>query len=278
MSIKSSLQLKARDIFFRKVQVSAGEIRATFLHPLVFAFILISTSAFVAFDAAKLWVHMALWQATIIWLLAISLQIGLYVGLTLAWSWGQAHLRLPVIFLPILGLTAYAINYPLTVLHVGLQTGRDFSEVMVPAVLVSGIFFSLIFEAIYFTFVFPLVHQSFAGKNPAKIREINIAGESFRIDHILTLKGQEHFVLVTTEDGDHRLRARLSDIVSQTHKNDGILAHRSHWISRHAIAGLERENGADIILTHTGERLPVARPRQGEVRGWIEKHAASTMH
>ena len=272
--MKSGLELQARDIFFRKVQVSSAEIRASVLHPLVLTFILIATSAFVAFDAAQLWVHMALWQASMVWLLAIGVQLGLFVIFTLAWAWGQAHLRLPTIFLPILGLSAYAINYPLTVLHVGLQSGRDFSEVMVPAVLVSGIFFSLIFEAIYFAFVFPLVHQSFADKNPAKTREISIAGEIFRVDQILTLKGQEHFVLVTTQDGDHRLRARLGDIVSQTHEHEGILAHRSHWISCHAIAGLEHENGGDIILTHAGERLPVARPRQGEVRGWIEQHAS----
>ncbi len=273
MNIEDCLELRARDIFFRKLQITDCEMRAVISHPHVYVFLALATAVFVAFDAANLWSRMAVWQVALIWLVTLSLQVILFHSFTMLWIWGQNRLSLPVIFLPLLNLTAYSVTYPVTVLHIGMHTGRTFSEVMLPSVLVSGIFFCLIFEALFFAFVNPLLRQSIAARSAGGARSISIAGEQFLINDILTLRSQEHYVLVTTEDGDHRLRARLGDLVSQTREDEGVLAHRSHWISRQAIAGLTRKNGADVILTHSGEHLPVARPRQDEVRGWIEKHA-----
>lgn len=272
MNKQNCLELQARDIFLREVRITTCEIRAIMLQPLALLFITLVAAAFVAFDAAHLWARMAIWQVAIVWIVAVPLQVILYTGLAAGWAWLQSRLKLPVIYLPILGLLAYAINYPLAVLHVAAQSGRSFSEVMAPNVMISGIIFSLIFEALYFAFVFPMLRNVAGLASPPQAREILVGSERFAIDQLITLRGQEHYVLITTPQGSHRLRARLSDLVSQTNPEDGILAHRSHWISRGAIAGLITNNDNDLIVMNCGEHLPVARPRRTEVRGWIKQH------
>ena len=132
---------------------------------------------------------------------------------------------------------------------------------------------------LYFAFVDPLIRGSITARrtnsksSAVQTRSISVAGEQFLVDSILTLRGQEHYVLITTEEGEHLLRARLGDLVSQTREDDGVLAHRSYWVGRQAIARLEVMSGSDVILTHSGEQLPVARPRKNEVRGWMAQHA-----
>ncbi|APZ54289.1 DNA-binding protein, LytTr [Salipiger abyssi] len=68
------------------------------------------------------------------------------------------------------------------------------------------------------------------------------------------------------------MRARLSDIVAQTRPDDGIQPHRSWWVARGTVAGLDRESGKPVLRLTDGDAVPVARGRLPEVRDWIDTH------
>ncbi len=272
-------ELTARDIFFRKLVVSTRDMQAIMSHPRLYVFLALVICVFVAFDAIYLRSRMEIWQVILTWTVSISLHILLFHIFLSIWTYGQRRFSLPVLYLPVSNLTAFSVSYFITVFQIGLHTDRLFSEVSVPGFIFSGIVFCLIFEAVYFAFVDPLIRGSITARrtnsksSAVQTRSISVAGEQFLVDSILTLRGQEHYVLITTEEGEHLLRARLGDLVSQTREDDGVLAHRSYWVGRQAIARLEVMSGSDVILTHSGEQLPVARPRKNEVRGWMAQHA-----
>ncbi len=274
--------LRGRDIFFRPIEIDSCEIRRIALHPLTLLFIVLLTAAFVALDAGLFKAHMTLITSAFVWFIAVSQQLLTYSALSVLWAKAQDKLRAPVIFLPLIGGVAFLITYGTTVLHVSWQTDRPLADVVVISVFFNAFLFNMVFEALYYAFVLPQTRRvigdedarapnAAAAPRPT-LRDICIAGKRFEIDQILTLRGQEHYVIVTTPDGIHRLRARLGDLVSQTSESDGVLAHRSYWVARQAITGLKSENGLDVILTQTGEDFPVARPRTDSVRAWVSRH------
>ena len=211
------------------------------------------------------------WQALIIWCLAVGIQITGYTGLSLCWAFLQEKRAVPRVFLPLIGMTSFFITYAVASLLVSWTTQRGLDEIFSSRVLLTGFVFAMIGEAIYFAFVLPQMLRDIQEENIE--RTISIAGQTFDLENVQTLRGQEHFVLIQTKEGTTRLRGRLSDLVQQTDESDGVLAHRSYWIARKAISRLETESGCDSILTEHGERLKVAQPRRAEVRAWVQHHA-----
>ncbi|WP_135506309.1 LytTR family DNA-binding domain-containing protein [Roseovarius aestuariivivens] len=77
---------------------------------------------------------------------------------------------------------------------------------------------------------------------------------------VLRLSAQDHHVEVATADGVQMLRMRLADAIDEMEPVEGYCTHRSHWVTRAAIAGIDRENAQKtwIVLTN-GDRVPVSR-------------------
>ena len=77
---------------------------------------------------------------------------------------------------------------------------------------------------------------------------------------VLRLSARGHFVNVVTETGEEALRLRLADAINETDPIDGVQPHRSHWVARAAISGVERDGKQRIFLTlRNGDRVPVSR-------------------
>lgn len=265
-------EVQSRDIFLRVHTMTSCEILAAVRQPMVLFFAGLLVLTLVIFDTASLQTYMAWWQATLIWVTAVTVHIILYVAIALAWAWLRLRAPLPRMFLPLCGMSAYLSTYLLTGMLVQWRTGHDWTEILTFKVMLTGYTFALIGEAIYFAFVLPQLLLKLRGPvTPA--RSIGVAGQRFDLDEILTLRGQEHYVLVQTPDQTHKLRGRLSDLVSQTQEADGVLAHRSYWVSSQAISRLEYADGWDALVTVDGERLRVAQPRRGAVRSWVAQYA-----
>ncbi|GEM_PF-3837148 len=273
-------KLKARDVFVRPLALTTGEILGTLFHPRLLLFLGLVVVTLTLADPGRLLPVMPTWKAVLVWLGAVGIQTIGYAGLALVWARAQDRLGAPVIFLPLIGLVAYTITYATTVLHIHLQTGRPFQVILLPSMALVGYLVALVFETLYFAFVLPVLlrdireHQADREPEPqaGQNRHICIAGMKLPLDDIQTLRSQEHFVLISTPEGQQSIRARLGDLVPQTSEADGVLAHRSYWVARHAISHLDRENGSDVIVTHAGERLKVAQTRQEEVRQWLDRH------
>lgn len=76
---------------------------------------------------------------------------------------------------------------------------------------------------------------------------------------VLRLTSEDHFVDVVTPDGAHRLRMRLADAIDEMEPVEGISTHRSHWVARAAIDGVERDGSRVLLRLSNGDLVPVSR-------------------
>jgi len=89
---------------------------------------------------------------------------------------------------------------------------------------------------------------------------------------LLHLRMQDHYVEVHTTAGSEMLLLRFRDALSEVEGVNGLQVHRSHWVARNAVAGVERRGGGRIALRLVnGSRVPVSRSFAPLLRsrGWI---------
>ncbi|MCY4221186.1 MAG: LytTR family DNA-binding domain-containing protein [Thiotrichales bacterium] len=89
---------------------------------------------------------------------------------------------------------------------------------------------------------------------------------------LLHLRMQDHYVEVHTAAGSEMLLLRFRDALSEVEGVNGLQVHRSHWVARNAVAGVERRSGGRIALRLVnGSRVPVSRSFAPLLRsrGWI---------
>ncbi|WP_439532230.1 LytTR family DNA-binding domain-containing protein [Polymorphobacter sp.] len=84
---------------------------------------------------------------------------------------------------------------------------------------------------------------------------------------IICLKAQEHYTEVVTRGGSALVYMRFSDAMGVVASGiDGVQVHRSYWVAYAAIEGFERADGRIQMRLANGERLPVSRTYQNQVR------------
>ena len=89
---------------------------------------------------------------------------------------------------------------------------------------------------------------------------------------LIRLEVQDHYVMVSTTNGNELLLMRLGDAIRETEPVDGLQVHRSHWVARDGVADVIREpgkNGRTVLRTTDGAEIPVSRGNLAEVRGWV---------
>lgn len=77
---------------------------------------------------------------------------------------------------------------------------------------------------------------------------------------------QDHYVEVHTDRGSELVLMRMSDAIAETEGVDGLRIHRSHWVARAAVEGVERRGGKLILRLRGGTQLPVSRSYSEAVR------------
>ena len=89
---------------------------------------------------------------------------------------------------------------------------------------------------------------------------------------LLHLRMQDHYVEVHTAAGSEMLLLRFRDALREVEGIDGLRVHRSHWVARAAVAGVERAGGGRLTLRLVnGARVPVSRSFAPALKaqGWI---------
>ena len=89
---------------------------------------------------------------------------------------------------------------------------------------------------------------------------------------LLHLHMQDHYVEVNTAAGSELLLLRFRDALREVEDVNGLQVHRSHWVARDAVAGVERRGGGRVILRLVnGTKVPVSRSFAPVLksRGWI---------
>ncbi|MFY0596384.1 MAG: LytTR family transcriptional regulator [Cognatishimia sp.] len=82
---------------------------------------------------------------------------------------------------------------------------------------------------------------------------------------VLRLSANDHFVHVLTPSGEHSIRMRLRDAISEMDGVAGTLVHRSHWVAQKAMLRVIKEQGKVFLLLTNGDRVPVSRNYRAEV-------------
>ncbi|WP_299351706.1 LytTR family DNA-binding domain-containing protein [uncultured Shimia sp.] len=93
------------------------------------------------------------------------------------------------------------------------------------------------------------------GSKPRLLRRVPEAQD----DVILHLSVQDHFVEITTSSGTHSLRMRFKEALEELDNVAGFRVHRSHWVAKESIAGIERDQSRHFLLLRNGMRIPVSR-------------------
>ena len=89
--------------------------------------------------------------------------------------------------------------------------------------------------------------------------------------NLLHLHMQDHYVEVHTNEGSDLLLLRFRDALRELDGLDGAQVHRSHWVARAAVAGVERRSGRIALRLVNGNRVPVSRSFAPALRdrGWL---------
>lgn len=266
------------DAFGRRLDADVDEILDTLRDPLTLIFHLLAITTFVVLDALSLRAAYGLAATIGIWGIAVPAHTLFFNALNILTAHLQFRFGLGRVYLPVLGLIAYIGTGASFTALLALFGQQSFAAAFDPTLLALGYPLALVFELFYFAFVIPLRDTTLALQQTDE-RSLLVAGQPVPIADLVLIRSQEHHVQIVKKTAVTRIRARLGDLVDQTAPEDGVLAHRSYWVARSAIVAHAREADRCTSLTlHDGRQLPVARPRQCEVRAWLEAHLPEVAH
>ena len=101
---------------------------------------------------------------------------------------------------------------------------------------------------------------------------ITLAGERIDLRKLETIRAEEHYIRVTTSEGERMLRHRIKDAVALIPDAYGLQVHRSLWI---AFPTVERcapsPDGKLLIVLRDGSEIGVPRARRRAVEARLKE-------
>ena len=84
------------------------------------------------------------------------------------------------------------------------------------------------------------------------------------------MRMEDHYLRVTTDEGDGLTLHRMSDAKRDLAETDGLQVHKSWWVSAAAIDEIRQENRKRLIKTKDGTVIPVGRSFEHKLKeaGW----------
>lgn len=77
-------------------------------------------------------------------------------------------------------------------------------------------------------------------------------------DDIVSMSMQDHYVEVTTTEGNHLCLLRMSDAIAELEGLPGQRVHRSHWVASRHMRSLSKQNTRKSVVLSDGRDLPVS--------------------
>lgn len=92
-----------------------------------------------------------------------------------------------------------------------------------------------------------------------------------RQGRLRALCAEGHYVRAWTDLGSDLVLFRLKDAIGELRGLEGMQVHRSWWVARDAVQGVQRDNGRLWLLLEGDVRVPVSRPNVSRLRdaGWV---------
>jgi len=82
---------------------------------------------------------------------------------------------------------------------------------------------------------------------------------------VLRLSSSDHYVHVVTDRGAEPLLMRFADAIAELDGVDGLRVHRSHWVARAAVTGVQSDRGRMFLEICDGTKVPVSRSYRAAV-------------
>ena len=86
---------------------------------------------------------------------------------------------------------------------------------------------------------------------------------------LVSLQAQDHYLEVTTTRGRDLILMRLSDAEAELAGYPGMRVHRSWWVARAGVDGVETAGDRMTIRLVSGAVAPVSRANRSAVKAWI---------
>lgn len=93
--------------------------------------------------------------------------------------------------------------------------------------------------------------------------------------NVLYLRMEDHYVRIRTENGSRLEMGPLARVTAMLSGVEGLQTHRSWWVARRAITGVERDGRNLRLRLVDGETAPVSRASVAKLRaaGWLADDA-----
>nr|WP_246748638.1 LytTR family DNA-binding domain-containing protein [Rhizobium setariae] len=84
---------------------------------------------------------------------------------------------------------------------------------------------------------------------------------------------EDHYTHVKTRRGRELVLLRFADAIRETGNVDGLQVHRSHWVARDFVTGVNRTGGKTTLVLADGAEIPVSRPYIAQVRALFQSQS-----
>ncbi|MEP0068688.1 LytTR family DNA-binding domain-containing protein [Pyruvatibacter sp.] len=88
---------------------------------------------------------------------------------------------------------------------------------------------------------------------------------------LLALEAQQHYIKVHTSTGTELVYYKFGDALNELQAFDGVQIHRSYWVARAAIEGIERNGKNHRVTLTSGEKMPISKSREKDVVAGLSK-------
>lgn len=99
---------------------------------------------------------------------------------------------------------------------------------------------------------------------PARPLQVRLGGLDIDPSEVLHVESDDHFLILHTKTGRHRVGARFRDAETALSEH-GIAVHRSHWLALRELGPVRRAGRSYLMRTASGQDVPVARDRRKAV-------------
>ncbi len=95
--------------------------------------------------------------------------------------------------------------------------------------------------------------------SPPPVRFLDRLPMKLRGATLYAVQAEDHYLRLHTDRGSDLILMRLSDAVDELEGLEGARTHRSWWVSRSAVRGVDRGDGRATLTLENGLSVPVSR-------------------
>jgi signal transduction histidine kinase len=265
-----------RDVFCRPFSFTLDEYKFCVSHAQTFQFTALVILILFAVDPHGYRNHMPVWGTLPIWIASTVAFMATCCALFSLLVWFTLRVRKIRIFSWIISLAGFLV---------AAWVGQFLAEIHSHGSYVRSSwqqlsFFALavvMLETIYFGFVMPQTIQKrlppVETPTPAPTQTLKIGAREVRLEVVLYIVSEEHYVRVVMRHDKLIQRARLADLTAQTTPAQGFQPHRSWWVSINAKPTITRTGTKPTLTLCDGTIVPIARGRLKDTQHWIDAHA-----